>query len=161
MRRRVRTREPERSYETRFNAVLQEQKKSVLLVSVPVIAVVMLILFAGTGRTYVEHLVFSVHLYTFLLVFFLMLIAAAIPIFIALSFLGQAGAHVARIIESELAISIVAPTGITIYIYKAAKRCYGVSGPLLVVRALLVALSIGFLTGVYRDVLFYTVLWST
>ena len=157
----MRTHEPERSYEARFNAVLQEQKKSVLLISVPVIALVMLVLFAGSGRTYVEHLVFSVHLYTYLLVFFLMLILAAIPIFVGLSFLGSAGAHIARLVESELAISLIVPTGITIYIYKAAKRSYGLSGPLLVVRALLVALSIGFLTGVYRDVLFYTVLWST
>jgi hypothetical protein len=157
----LRTHEPERSYEARFNAVLQEQKKSVLLVSVPVIALIMLILFTGSGRTYVEHLVFSVHLYTYLLVFFLMLILAAIPIFIVLSRLGAPGAHIARLIESELAISVIVPTGIMIYIYRAAKRCYGLSGPLLVVRALLVALAIGFLTGVYRNVLFYTVLWST
>jgi hypothetical protein len=34
-------------------------------------------------------------------------------------------------------------------------------GPLLVARAFLLALAIGYLTGVYHDILFYTTFWST
>ncbi|MDQ6718788.1 MAG: DUF3667 domain-containing protein, partial [Gemmatimonadota bacterium] len=60
----ARTHEPAAEYAGRFNTVLQDQKKSVLLFSVPFLAVAMLLLFAGSGRTYAEHLVFAVHVYT-------------------------------------------------------------------------------------------------
>jgi hypothetical protein len=54
------TGEPEQSYIARFNANLQDEKKSVLIFAVPFLALLMLVLFRGSGRTYAEHLVFSV-----------------------------------------------------------------------------------------------------
>jgi hypothetical protein len=63
------TGEAEPIYAARFNENLQHQKKSILIVAVPVLALVMSLVFMRTGRTYAEHLVFSVQVYAFLLVY--------------------------------------------------------------------------------------------
>jgi hypothetical protein len=158
----LKTGESEASYEARFNVLLQDQKKSVLLFSVPFLALVMLILFAGNGRTYAEHLVFAVHLYTYLLVLFIFMLAVfwVIALIIALSRHNPNAAFLKHL-DSELGITLVAVTGITTYVTRAARRAYGLHGPLLVVRAFLLALAIGYFTGIYHDILFYTTFWST
>jgi hypothetical protein len=158
----ARTHESESSYAGRFNTVLQDQKKSVLLFSVPFLALGMLILFAGSGRTYAEHLVFSVHLYTFLLLVFLAMLVVFWPVALAGLAVAQHGSNAfIRLLDRELTISAVVITVLTSYIYLAARRAYGLKGPLLVVRAFLIALAVGYLTGVYHDILFYTTFWST
>jgi hypothetical protein len=157
------THESEASYIGRFNTVLQDQKKSVLLFSVPVLAFAMLLLFAFDRRTFAEHLVFSVHTYAFLLVYFLGMAALLAPIvfLIVLAMRSGISLFVPTILTSELAISLVVFGGLTAYIYFAARRTYGLRGPWLLIRAFLLALTIGYLTGVYHDILFYTTFWST
>lgn len=158
----LKTHEPEASYAGRFNTVLQDQKKSVLLFSVPFLALAMLIVFAGKGRTYAEHLVFSVHVYTFLLLLFIGLLAVFwVAVAIATLAPRNSGAALFRVFDSELTITLVVVSCISRYIYLAASRAYGLRGPLLAVRAFLLALAIGYLTGVYHDILFYTTFWST
>jgi Protein of unknown function (DUF3667). len=158
----LRTHESEVSYSARFNTVLQDQKKSVLLFSVPFLALAMLILFAGKGRTYAEHLVFSVHVYTFLLLLFIGLLAVFwILVLVATLAPHNGGAAFFRLLDSELTITVVGVAAISTYIYLAARRAYELRGALLAVRAFLLALAIGYLTGVYHDILFYTTFWST
>ena len=54
----------------RFNANLYNQKKSLLIVAVPVLALFMSILFVGSrSEHYAEHFVLSVQVYAFLLSF--------------------------------------------------------------------------------------------
>jgi hypothetical protein len=158
----LKTGESEASYAGRFDVVLQDQKKSVLLFSVPFLALAMLVLFAGKGRTYAEHLVFAVHLYTYLLVLFIALLAVLwiIALIVALS-RHNPNAALLKHLDSELGITVVVVTAITTYVYRAARRAYGLHGPLLVVRAFLLAMAVGYLTGVYHDILFYTTFWST
>src|SRR3954467_15531764 len=64
----AKTHESRASYEVRFNDTLADHKKSMLLFAVPVFALAMIVIFAGTRRYFVEHLVFAVHSYAFLLV---------------------------------------------------------------------------------------------
>ena len=156
-----RTGEPEDKYAIRFNAVLQDQKKSLLIFSIPVVAALMLVLFRGSGRTYVEHLVFSVHLYTFVLLYLTSLVILFIVVALFLSAFGATGRQWIHLLGSELQISVLMGAGLTVYTYHAARRVYGARGLWMLVRAATIAASVGYLTGVYHDVLFYATYWST
>jgi hypothetical protein len=153
--------EAEDKYAVRFNAVLQDEKKSLLIFSIPVIAVVMLVLCAGSGRTYVEHLVFSVHLYTFVLLYITGLVICLLFIAVVLSTMGAFGRHWMHTLGNEGQISLLMGVGITAYTYLAARRAYGFRGPVMIARAAIIAITVAFLTGVYHDVLFYATFWST
>lgn len=155
------SKEPERDYAARFNANLQNQKKSLLIVSVPVLAVVMAILFMGAGKTYVEHLVFSVQVYTFLLsylagVVLLVLLPAAM-----LLRTGSRGESIVRVLDSELGITTIVIAGLTVYMYLGFRRAYGSSMVRAALSGFVLALTIGLLTGVYHDSLFYVTFWTT
>ncbi len=156
-----RTGEEEAAYRSRFDAVLQDEKKSLLIFSIPVIAALMLVLFLGTGRKIAEHLVFAVHLYAFILVYITAIVLAFAPILFVLEQFGRGMHRVAVVLSNEAAISVLMLVGITSYAYFAARRAYGLSGPLLLLRALVIAFSVGYLTGIYRNVVFYATLWST
>lgn len=156
-----RTGEPEDKYAVRFNAVLQDQKKSLLIFSVPVVAIVMLILFRGSGRTYVEHLVFSVHLYTFVLLYITALVVGFLIVALILSTFGALGHQWMHMVGSEMQISVMMGLGVTSYVYLAARRAYGMRGPLMLARAATIAATVAYLTGVYHDVLFYATFWTT
>lgn len=156
-----RTGEAEDAYRIRFDAVLQDEKKSLLIFSIPVIAALMLVLFLATGRRFAEHLVFSVHLYAFILIYITAIVIAFAPVFLVLQQFGPGAHHLANVLSREGAVSVMMLVGITSYAYFAARRAYGLHGWLLLLRALVIALSVAYLTGIYRSVVFYATLWST
>jgi len=153
------------AYAMRFNDTLADQKKSMLLFAVPVFAVAMVVVFAGTKRYFVEHLVFAVHAYAFLLA----LLAVGITlIFYAIrgwvSIASLAGFHANRLdqfLSGELGLIVVLLASITTYLTLAIRRTYG--GPMWAALGRAVALAIVqmYLIIVYRDILFYTTLYST
>jgi hypothetical protein len=155
------TREPEQLYSARFNANLQNQKKSLLIVSVPILALVMLVLFMDARRTYAEHLVFSIQVYAFLLTYLPAVVVLLIPVLWAAQSAGPAGEPVLRALEAELGITIITITGLTVYMYKGLRRAYGVSQVRAAVAAFALAWSIAFLTGVYRNAAFFATFWTT
>ena len=156
------TKEPEQAYATRFNSNLQNQKKSLLIFSVPLLALAMAALFIGTKRTYAEHLVFAVQAYTFLLVFLTSLVfLLLLPLVAVLRKVGPAAAPVLRIADSELGITIVTIAGLTIYMYLGLRRAYDASRVRAGLSAFVMAWVMAFLTGVYHDVLFYATFWTT
>ncbi|MDQ6716740.1 MAG: hypothetical protein M3Z17_00160, partial [Gemmatimonadota bacterium] len=100
--------------------------------------------------------------YTYLLVLFIGLLAVFWVVAVITALMRHsAGAGVLRLLDSELTITLAVVSAVTTYIYRGARRAYELHGPLLVVRAFLLALAIGYLTGVYHDILFYTTFWST
>jgi hypothetical protein len=155
------TREPEQLYAARFNANLQNQKKSLLIVSVPILALVMLVLFVGARRTYAEHLVFSVQVYAFLLTYLPAVVVLLAPVLWAAHAAGPAGEPVFRVLEAELGITILTISGLTVYMYKGLRRAYGASQVRAAVAAFALAWSIALLTGVYRNAAFFATFWTT
>ena len=156
------SREPERNYAARFNANLQNQKKSLLIVSVPVLAVVMAILFMGAGKTYVEHLVFSVQVYTFLLSYLAgVVLLVLLPAAMLLRTAGPRAESIRLLIDSELGITAIVITGLTVYMFLGFQRAYGSSKLRAALSGLVLAWTIGLLTGVYHDALFYVTFWTT
>jgi hypothetical protein len=157
----LQTREAEQTYAARFNTNLQNQKKSLLIVSVPVLALVMAVLFIGTRRTYAEHLVFSVQVYTFLLIFLAAMVLVMTLLLLILSPLGPAAVPVTRGLQTEAAISTMTLTGLTVYIYFGLRRAYDASRLRAALAAFILAWTVALLTGVYRNLNFYATFWAT
>jgi hypothetical protein len=154
--------ESQQSYKARFDANLQNQKKSLLIVSVPLLALFMAILFVGSGRTYAEHLVLSVQVYAFLLAY---LAAVAflmrLIIVMAVRALGTAAVPIARALETQSAIGAILFIGVAIYLYLGLRRAYQTSRTRGAASAVALALGVGALAMLYQITLFYVTFWTT
>lgn len=144
----------------RFDAVLQDQKKSLLLFDIPVFAVALALLFPFQRRYFVEHIVFSVHAYAFLLMFFV----AAAAMFYALAhwvvpFL-PATRNAFNWLQNDSGITALLATVVGSYIYLALRHVYASGRVTAVLRTVALFYLIGALTNVHHDVLFYTTLYS-
>jgi hypothetical protein len=147
-------------YAARFDANLQNQKKSLLIVSVPLLAVVMSLLLIGSGRMYVEHLVFSVQVYAFVLLYLLVLIFVVfLPLTVLLRQTGAVSAL--RVISGELVLGLALIAGVTGYGYIGLRRAYGLSRVRAAATAAALSVAVLYLTGVYHHILFWATLWST
>lgn len=147
-------------FEVRFDAALQDGKKSLLVFSIPVLAVALSLLYAWRGRFFAEHLVFSVHLYAFFLVF----MTVFIPFldFVVLRALAGVGVpqHVLRWVDSDAGFTVILAVAMGSYVYLALRRVYGDGRIPAILRTIVVFYLIGQLTNVYHNVLFYTTLYS-
>ena len=152
----------EKAYESRFNLQLQQQKKSMLIFCVPLLALVMLVLYAGSGRYYAEHLVFSIHVYAFLLIFMGILVNAAFYVLILLlRNAGAMGHQMMLMAETETTLILVIFAGLTTYIALGLKRAYHDRLVPALLRGIALSASIILLIRLYRDALFYITLWTT
>jgi hypothetical protein len=156
------TGESSKSYEARFDANLQNQKKSLLIVSVPVLALFMTLFFAGSGRKYAEHLIFSVQVYAFLLSYLAVVVVLLFyPATMLLRLTGPAADPIRLFLETELGITVFVISGLTIYMYLGFRRAYGVSRFRAARSALILPWVVAYLTGVYHTALFYVTFWTT
>ena len=155
------TKEPEQTYAARFNTNLQNQKKSLLIFSVPLLALVMVPLFAGTRRTYAEHLVFSVQVYTFVLIYLGVTVALFVPLVFLLRALGPSGLSVLSVIGTDLVITGLLEVGLIIYIYLGLRRAYETSRLRSALSALVLAWAVAILIGVYHEAAFFATFWTT
>jgi hypothetical protein len=153
--------ESEQSYIARFNANLYTQKKSLLIVAVPVLALFMLILFAGSGRTYAEHFVFSVQVYAFLLSYLAAAALLLLLLMVLMRAIGPDTAAIVRTLQTELAIDTILLVGIAVYMYLGFRRAYQVSRVRAAVSGVVLAFMAGFLIALYNNLLFYATFWST
>jgi hypothetical protein len=158
----ARTKEPQQTYAARFDAHLQNQKKSLLIFSVPVLAIVMALIFLGTHRAYAEHLVFSVQVYTFLLIYLAVLVVAVGLVLVTLPpIFGAGAAPLTRAVQSEAVVIAITIIGLTAYMYVGLRRAYDASRLRAALSAFILAWAVGYLTGVYRKALFYATFWTT
>lgn len=156
------TREPELRYAARFDANLQNQKKSILIFSVPLLALVMGIVFIGIERTYAEHVVFSIQVYAFLLSFLGMAgLLMRYPIRWLVQLTGPRAGSATSPLESENAIAALLIVALTIYMYAGFRRAYETSKPRSVISAFVLALATALLIVVYHEALFYLTFWTT
>jgi membrane-associated HD superfamily phosphohydrolase len=152
----------EKAYEARFNVQLQQQKKSMLIFCVPLLALVMLVLYARRQRYYAEHLVFSIHVYAFLLIFMGILVNAGFYILILLlRNAGLMGHRMMLMAQTETALIVVVFVGMTAYITFGLRRAYRDRLLPAIARGVAMSASIIFLIRLYRDALFYITLWTT
>ena len=128
----------------------------------PLLALLMLVVFAGTGRTYAEHLVLSVQIYAFLLAFLAVYwVLLVIPYLLRLPTLWPASAPLFFSIQTELAIDLVLSVALAAYMYLAFRRAYQTSRSRSAITAILLAGAIDSSLVVYQVLLFHTALWTT
>jgi hypothetical protein len=156
------TGEAESTYEVRFNENLQHQKKSVLIVAVPVLALVMSVLFIGSGRTYAEHLVFSVQVYAFFLAYLAVVaLLFLFPLMFGLMRFFPNAVQTLRILGSELAIDTALLAGLMVYFYLGLRRAYQTSAVRSTVSAAVLSGTVVLTIIAYHAVLFYMTFWTT
>jgi hypothetical protein len=147
-------------FETEFDDTLRDQKKSMLLFAIPVFALALLVLYAGSGRTYVEHLVFSVHAYAFM-IFYMLACATVLMLafFRTLLFLGVPG-RVLMPMTHEGGLIAAMGLGLVTYFTFGLRRFYRSSWGGALARAVVLFAVQAVLIRAFRDLLFSTVLLS-
>ncbi|MEP6991086.1 MAG: DUF3667 domain-containing protein [bacterium] len=140
----------------RFEDTLQEQKKSLLLVAIPVFALTLMLLYLGSGRVYVEHLVFSVHAYAFTVFY---LTAMGTVWFGIASLLYREVPALRPAIQamgSERGVVLILGTGMLTYLSVALRTFYGTRAlPALGRAALLFGMQAALIV-FFRHLLFHT-----
>jgi hypothetical protein len=122
----------------------------------------MTLLFIGSGRTYAEHLVFSVQVYAFLLAYLaVVVIAFLFPLIYALPKIWPAAAGVLWWLQSETGIDVILLLGLATYMYLGFRRAYQSSRVRSAINAVLLAAATGGTIGLYHNLLFYLTFWTT
>ncbi|MEY2920110.1 MAG: hypothetical protein RL261_1415 [Pseudomonadota bacterium] len=103
-----------------FGRAVYENIPKMMFIFLPLIAVLMLVLYLGSGRYYVEHLLFFVHFHAF---FFLC--GIAVLLLERLSTLFDGTAVVSSLKGAEGILTAVLVFYVPYYLYRAMRRVYG------------------------------------
>ena len=142
----------------RFDDTLQDQKKSLLLFAIPVFALTLMVLYVGSGRVYVEHLVFAVHAYAFM-VFYLTAMGTLWFSAMYLSYRHLAWTRpIIRLFSGETGVIAILGAGMLTYLALALHRFYGSPFVPAVSRALVLFFMQAALIIFFRTLLFHTTL---
>lgn len=140
-----------RAYERRFAAVTTTQAKTLVILMVPLFALLSYSAFGRARRYYVEHLVFSLHLYAFVL---LLTMAAGVGLRPVLRALAPGGEVPWEVVDTGMGLFMIAV--MVPYLAVAARRAFGLGWWRAALGA--VVLIPGFLAVLYayRFILFFT-----
>lgn len=134
-------------------AVVLNAKSLILLMALP-FALLLPLFFLRARRPFMTHVVFALHLYTFLLLLFCVALFAA-----KLSaLLGFGGLNRPAVDNVLSAINV---TACAVYIYLAIRPVYGATGAQRVAKAIALALAVAAIVIGYRFVLFFITLYGT
>lgn len=147
---------PLEEYRARFDAVIQNQAKSLVFVMALMFAFVLLPLYWRRRRYLVEHLVFATHLYSFFLLLLLVLRFVTLPAFLAAHKLGLVNGGFNFDFTFTLIFLAVCGT----YLYVAQRRVYKQGRAVTLVKCLALVFSIAVIIQTYRFVLFFTAFYS-
>lgn len=147
-------------FERRFDAASGAQQ-SVWLLTAPLFAGALAVLYARRRRPYVHHLVFAVHFFAFLLLLLTGIVgalsaawAAVRALIPAAPALGRALAPALQVVSNERVWGPAALVAVGVYLFTALRRVYPEPWPWTLGRAALLAAAVPPLTNVYRDLLF-------
>ncbi len=141
-------------YEVVFNrAVVLHAKSLILLMTVP-FALPLPLTFPGRHRPFMAHVVFSLHLYAFLLLVFCGALLAA-----KLSALLGLGDLDAPAVDNVMTVAWLAACAT--YLYLAIGRAYGESGAVGIAKSLLLAIAVAAIVLGYRFILLLITLHTT
>jgi len=134
-------------------AVVLNAKALIVLMTMP-FALLLPLMFFRERRPFMAHVVFSLHVYTFLLLLFCAaLLAAKVSVL-----LGGGGLDSPTV---DNVLSIVNLMACALYLYAAIAPVYGSSGAARVAQTLVLAIAVGAIVLGYRFVLFLITLYGT
>jgi hypothetical protein len=143
-------------YRPRFDAALEEQAKTLVIVMVPLYALALQLFYWRTRRFYVEHLVFSLHFYAFLL---LLIAGMHAALFVGWRARHLFGANLS-LLQHDGFVSLVMLLLCGTYLYFALRRVYGQGKLLTALKCLVLAVGIFGVIHVYRFILFFTTFYA-
>jgi hypothetical protein len=133
-------------------AVVLNAKSLIVLMTMPFALLLPLILLRER-RPFMVHMVFSLHLYTFLLLLFCIALLAAK----SSALLGFGGLE-APVVDNIVSVANLAACAL--YLYVAIGLVYGASGGVRVVQAIVLALAVGAIVLGYRFAMFLITLYA-
>lgn len=142
-------------YRARFDATIQNQAKTLVILMAPMFACVLLALYWRGRRYFVEHLVFATHFYSF---FLLLLLGLH---FVTAAALRAASRHgLAWGVNFDDLFTLVFLSLCGAYLYRAQRRVYGQRRAVTLLKCLALALSILAVIQTYRLALFFTTFYA-
>lgn len=134
-------------------AVVLNAKSFIVLMTIP-FALVLPLVFLRERRPLMAHVVFSLHLYTFLLLLFCLALLAAW----LCALLGLGGLDTPLVDDL---LSVVNLAACALYLYVAIAPVYRATGTIRVLQALMLALAVAAIVLGYRFLVFLITLYST
>lgn len=131
-------------YQTKFNKVISDHARSIIICMVPQLAVFLQLLYWRRRRYYGEHLVFCLHFYAFILI--------VLPI--ALSLIYRIGIRQER--GADFTMLFVLGT----YMFLAQRRVYPQSIGMALVRTVALFAGLLMVLQLYRLILFFVTFYS-
>ncbi|HKO96594.1 MAG TPA: DUF3667 domain-containing protein [Pyrinomonadaceae bacterium] len=141
-----------REYETRFDAIIENHAKTLVIVMIPMFALLMQALYWRAGRYFVEHLVFSTHFYSF----YLLLLTSMILLSTAAFSLARRITHNLGAFQSDLLYTTIMLLSCFIYLLPALRRVYGQGWIVTVIKCVILTASLMLILQLYRFFLFFT-----
>jgi hypothetical protein len=141
-------------YEPGFDRAVVLNAKSLIVLMSMLFALLLPLAFLRERRPFMTHVVFSLHLYTFLLLLFCVALILA-----KLSALLGLGGLDTPLVDNVLSVANI--TACAIYIYLAIRPVYGATGARRVATTLLLALTTAAIALGYRFALFFITLYGT
>ncbi len=147
---------PLEEYRARFDAVIQNQAKSLVIVMALMFAFFLLPLYWRRRRYLVEHLVFATHFYSFFLLLLLGLRFVTVPVFRA--------AHRHNVMPQgykfDFIFTMIFLSVCGVYLYFAQRRVYRQARAMTLLKCVALAFSVAVIIQTYRFVLFFTAFYS-
>ncbi|HKP72912.1 MAG TPA: DUF3667 domain-containing protein [Pyrinomonadaceae bacterium] len=144
-------------YRARFDAAIENQAKSLVVVMVPLFALALHALYWRSRRYYVEHLVFATHFYAF---FLLLVPAMQTVLTLALRGARALGFRLPAYNADDF-YTIILLLICGFYLLKALRAAYGQGRTATFLKCLVLAACIIGVLQLYRFILFFTTFYST
>jgi hypothetical protein len=147
-------------YRPRFDAAIDGQAKTLVIVLVPLFALLMKVLYwhKHRRRYYVEHLVFSTHFFAFFLLF---LPALHLSLLTLVRGALAVGLRVPALLRNDTVLTLLMLFLCGIYLWLAARRMYGEGKILTAVKCVALVGGIMAVIQLYRFILFFTTFYTT
>ena len=145
-----------REYQARFDATIENQSKTLVVLMIPMFALILQVLYWRAGRYFVEHLVFSIHFFSS----FLLLLSANLLLTTAIVALARRVTTHLGIFNNDLLLTMPLLLVCLIYLLVAVSRAYKQSWIVTVFKCLVLTGGIMFVVQLYRFCLFFTAFYS-
>ena len=143
-------------YEARFDAIIENHAKTLVILMIPMFALLMQALYWRAGRYFVEHLVFSTHFYSF----YLLLLSSMILLSTAAFSLARRITDNLAAFQSDLLYTTIMLLACLIYLLPALRRVYGQGWIVTVIKCVILTASLMLILQLYRFFLFFTAFYA-
>lgn len=145
-------------YRPRFDAAIEGQAKTLVIVMVPLYALLMQVLYWRTRRRYyVEHLVFSTHFFAFFLLF---LPALHLTLLTLARGSSAVGLHVPALLRNDTFLTLLMLFLCGIYLWFALRRVYVQGKIMTTIKCVALVGCIMAVIQLYRLILFFTTFYT-